>query len=302
MATVISSQALPPRLALGLTALAEMSGPFVLGVAVARTFGQGLLDTAHVSVLMIAAALVSAVVWNIITWFFGIPSSSSHALVGGLIGSVWAGAGLAYVQPAGILKVILALFLSPLLGLLVGFLLTRLIFYLARNANNRINVFFKNAQILTALSLGISHGANDSPKAMGIITLGLLLDGGLQDFTIPVWVMLACAGAMALGTSIGGWRLIKRLGLRFYKIRPIHGFGTQVSAALVVFGASLLGGPVSTTQVVSSAIMGVGAGERIKKVRWMESYDILIAWGLTIPASMLLSAGCYWLLQLVFSP
>ncbi|NMB90134.1 MAG: inorganic phosphate transporter [Chloroflexi bacterium] len=299
VATLISSRALAPRLALVLTALCELAGPFLLGVAVAQTIGQVFAGPEGISVEILLAALLGAVAWNLFAWYFGIPSSSSHALVGGLVGAVSAGAGPALIRPEGLLKVLLALFISPVLGLVVGFLLTRLIFFLARNASNRINWFFKHGQALTAMGLALGHGANDAPKTMGVITLALCIEGGLDEFHVPLWVILACTGAMALGTGIGGWRLIKRLSNSFYKIRPVHGFGTQVSAALVVLGAALLGGPVSTTQVISSALVGVGAADRVKKVRWGAAIDIVIAWVLTIPAAALVAAGACFLIRLL---
>ncbi len=298
VATIISSRSMSPRMALTLTAIAEFLGPFIFGVAVAKTIGEGLVAPGAITLPIVVAALVSAVLWNLLTWFFGIPSSSSHALVGGLIGSVGAGVGLEYIQMSGLLKVFAALFISPVLGLVVGFLITRLVFFLARNASLKINWFFKNAQVLTGIGLALSHGANDAQKTMGIITLGLVTSGVLQSFTVPIWVVAASAGAIALGTSVGGWRLIKTLGGRFYKIRPVHGFCTQISSASVILGAALLGGPVSTTQVVSSAILGVGAAERVNKVRWGVAGQILVAWLFTIPATGLFSALVYVILSI----
>jgi len=197
----------------------------------------------------------------------------------------------------GLFKVILALFLSPVLGLLVGFIFTRLVYFLARNATMKINWFFKNIQVLTGLGLGLSHGANDAQKTMGVITLGLVTFGYLNEFEVPLWVIAASAGAIALGTALGGWRLIHTLGAKFYKIRPVHGFSTQISSAGIILGAALLGGPVSTTQVVSSTILGVGAAERLSKVRWSVMNSILIAWFLTIPATGGLAALIYLLLR-----
>ena len=300
VATIISSRALSPRLTLGLVAIAEFCGPFIFGVAVAKTVGEGLVDPYLVNMTIILSALGSAIIWNLFTWFFGIPSSSSHALMGGIIGAVGVSAGWQAIQVEGLIKILVALFLSPVLGLLLGFLFTRLVFFLARNASMKINRFFKKAQIFTGVVLALSHGANDAQKTMGIITLGLLTSGYIQEFEIPFWVIALCATAMSLGTATGGWRLIKTLGGRFYKIRPVHGFCTQVTSASIILGAALLGGPVSTTQVVSSAIMGVGSAERLNKVRWGVAEQILVAWILTIPLNMLLAAlFCrilsYWL-------
>ncbi|HOD04174.1 MAG TPA: inorganic phosphate transporter [Anaerolineaceae bacterium] len=297
VATIISSRAMSPRMALTLTAIAEFVGPFIFGVAVASTIGEGIVPPHSVTLPVLLAALTSAIFWNLITWFLGIPSSSSHAMIGGLIGAVAAGVGFQNIQLAGLTKVFLALFLSPVLGLLAGYLLTRLVYFLARRASPKINIFFKRAQIVTAVGLALSHGANDAQKTMGIITLGLVTAGSLAEFKVPIWVVAISAGAIALGTSVGGWRLIRTLGGKFYKIRPVHGFCTQISSAAVILGAALLGGPVSTTQVVSSAIMGVGSAERLSKVRWNVAGQIAVAWLLTIPATMLVSAGVYYLFR-----
>ncbi|MBN1265608.1 MAG: inorganic phosphate transporter [Anaerolineales bacterium] len=295
VATIIFSRAMSPRAALTMTAVAEFSGPFLFGVAVAKTIGEGIILPGAISITVILAALSSAIFWNLFTWYFGIPSSSSHALIGALIGAVVVSAGWGTIMLPGLLKVVLALFLSPILGFTVGFLFTRLIFFLARNATPKINWFFRHLQILTGLGLGLSHGANDAQKTMGVITLGLVTIGYLDSFSVPIWVIAASAGAISLGTAIGGWRLIRTLGAKFYKIRPVHGFSTQLSSAGVILGAALLGGPVSTTQVVSSTILGVGAAQRISMVRWQVMNSILLAWLLTIPATAIVSALFYYL-------
>lgn len=294
VATMISSRALPPRMALIITATAEFCGPFVFGVAVARTIGHDIVAPGTISIEVILTALMSAILWNLFTWFFGIPSSSSHALIGGLIGAVGVGAGLEAIQMSGLEKVFIALFISPIIGLIAGYLFSKLVFFLARGASPRINWFFKRSQIFTVLALALSHGTNDAQKTMGIIALGLVTTGYLAQFYVPTWVIALSAGAIALGTAFGGWRLIKTLGGKFYKIRPVHGFSAQVTSATVILGAALLGGPVSTTQVVSSAIMGVGSAERLSKVRWGVAGNIALAWLLTIPATALAAAGLYW--------
>ncbi len=294
VATMISSRAFSPRAALSITAAAEFSGPFLFGVAVAKTIGHDIVAAETITIEVIFAAVLSAILWNLFTWFFGIPSSSSHALVGGLIGAVGVGAGLSAIQMNGLEKVLVALFISPFLGLIAGYLFTKLVFFLARGASPRINWFLKRSQILTALALALSHGTNDAQKTMGIITLALVTTHYLTQFQVPTWVIALSAGAIALGTVCGGWRLIKTLGGRFYKIRPVHGFSAQVTSATVILGAALLGGPVSTTQVVSSAIVGVGSAERLSKVRWGVAGNIATAWLLTIPATALVAAGLYW--------
>jgi len=295
VATMISSRAFRPRVALGVTALAEFTGPFIFGVAVAKTIGHDIVEPGTITVAVIMAALLSAILWNLLTWYLGIPSSSSHALIGGIVGAVAVGAGLEAIQLSGLQKVLLALFISPIIGLMAGFLFTKLVFFLARGASPRINWFFKRSQIVTAVALGLSHGTNDAQKTMGVIALGLVTAGYLADFYVPTWVIAISAGAIALGTALGGWRLIKTLGGKFYKIRPVHGFSSQVTSAGVILGASLVGGPVSTTQVVSSSIMGVGSAERLSKVRWGVAWNIAVAWIVTIPATALVAAGLYWL-------
>ena len=242
---------------------------------------------------VVIAAMLSAVVWNIVTWWLGIPASSSHALVGGVIGGVVVTEGFDAIQVTGLTKVAVALFFSPILGLLMGFVLMKLTYFLARGATPRINGFFKRAQLVTAVSLALSHGANDAQKTMGIITLGLVVDGVIDEFKVPLWVVTVSAGMIALGTAMGGWRLIRTLGGRIYKIRPVHGFVSQIAGASIILGAALFGGPVSTTQVMSSSIMGAGSAERLTKVRWHVGYEMLIAWVLTIPISAILAGLLY---------
>ncbi|MFC1879442.1 anion permease [Chloroflexota bacterium] len=296
VATMISSRAFSPRTALTITAIAHFFGPFIFGVAVAKTIGHDIVASEAMNMGIIMAALISAILWNLGTWFLGIPSSSSHALIGGILGAVAVGAGLSAIQLGGLEKVLIALFASPLIGLVSGYLVTKIIFFLARNATPRINWFFKRSQIFTAIALGLSHGTNDAQKTMGIITLGLVTGGFIDSFVVPVWVIAASAGAIALGTALGGWRLIKTLGGKFYKIKPVDGFSAQIASTSVIIGASLVGGPVSTTHVVSSAIMGVGAADRLNKVRWSVAGEIAIAWLLTIPATAVVAAGIYWLI------
>ena len=300
VATMISSRAFSPRVALGVTAIAEFSGPFIFGVAVATTIGHEVVVAETITLNILLAALTSAIIWNILTWFLGIPSSSSHALIGGLIGAVAFSAGLKAILFSGLEKILIALFLSPILGLLLGYLFTRLIFFLARGATPSINIFFRRSQILTAIALALSHGTNDAQKTMGIITLGLVTAGVIPSFEVPFWVITISAGAIALGTAFGGWRLIRTLGAKFFRIRPVHGFSSQFTSAFVILGASIIGGPVSTTQVVSSAIMGVGSAERVNMVRWGVAKDIMVAWLVTIPATAGIAAGAYWLIEKFF--
>jgi PiT family inorganic phosphate transporter len=299
VATMISSRALSPQRALGITAVAEFSGPFLFGVAVATTIGSEVVDPAAITSAVIIAALSSAILWNLFTWYFGWPSSTSHALIGGLLGAVGIARDLSTISLAGLEKVLIALFISPVLGLVSGYLVLKFIYFLARGASPRVNAVFKRGQLATALALALSHGTNDAQKTMGIIAMAMVTTGYVTDFHVPWWVIALSAGAIALGTAIGGWRLIETLGGKFYKIRPVHAFGSQLTSAGIILGAALLGGPVSTTQVVSSAIMGAGAADRVSKVRWTVGRDIAVAWVLTIPVSALVAAGLYLLIHLL---
>ncbi len=294
VATMISSRAISPRFALAMTAVANFFGPFIFGVAVANTIGHEIVEAETISIQVLIAALVSAIFWNLLTWYLGFPSSSSHALIGGFIGAVVVGAGWQAIQMHGLVKILIALFASPIIGSLFGFFVLRLILISSWNVTPRINDLFKRSQILTALALALSHGTNDAQKTMGIITLALVTGGFLEIFAVPIWVIVLCAGMIAFGTAVGGWKLIRTLGGKFYKIRPVDGFASQLASAAVILGASIVGGPVSTTQVVSSAIMGVGAADRLNKVRWGVAQEIATAWLLTIPATALVAAGIYW--------
>jgi len=296
VATMISSRAIRPQIALLMTAVAEFCGPFLFGVAVATTIGNEIVDSNHVNMYVIIAALLSAILWNVLTWILGIPSSSSHALIGGILGAVITNAGFSAIKLAGMEKILITLFVSPLIGFVVGFLIANVIFLLSWKASPRINGLFKKLQIITSLGLALSHGTNDSQKTMGVITMGLVISGMQSTFHVPLWVVFICALTIAIGTSVGGWQLIKTLGSKFYKVRPVHGFAAQATSAAVILTASLIGGPVSTTQVVSTAIMGVGAAERVNKVRWGVAGEIASAWLLTIPATALVSSGIYWLI------
>jgi PiT family inorganic phosphate transporter len=300
VATMISSRAMSPRFALGMTALAEFSGPFIFGVAVANTIGHEVVAANTINTQVLLAALISAILWNLLTWYLGFPSSSSHALIGGFIGAVVMDSGWEAIRIKGLEKILIALFTSPIIGYVFGFLILRLIALLCWKATPRVNGLFKRGQLVTALALALSHGANDAQKTMGIITLALVTDNYLDVFSVPLWVIVICAGMIALGTTVGGWKLIRTLGGKFYKIRPVDGFASQLASASVILSASMLGGPVSTTQVVSSAIMGVGAAERLNKVRWGVAGDIAMAWLLTIPTTALVAAGIYGLIMWIF--
>ena len=299
VATVIASRSMHPRAALILAALAHLAGPFLFGVAVATTVGDELMEASALTTSAVVAALLAAVVWNLVTWYLAIPSSSSHALLGGMLGAGLLAVGLGVVKLQGLLKILLALLVSPLLGLAAGFLIMRLTLWSARRSAPSVNQSFRRLQVLTLIGLAFSHGTNDAQKTMGVIALGLVTAGMQEGFFVPIWVVAVSALAIALGTSLGGWRLIRTLGARMYRVRPIHGFTSQIAGASVILGAALLGGPVSTTQVMSSSIVGVGAGERASKVRWNILGEMVVAWLLTIPVSAGLAALAYLGLGLI---
>jgi len=297
VATIIASRAMSARGALALAALANLAGPFLLGVAVAETVGAEVVQAQAVSISVVLAALLSASAWNLATWYFGIPVSSSHALVGGIVGAAATGSGLAAIQASGLWKIAIALLVSPLAGFVAALAIMQATLWLLRNATPKANVLLSRTQVLTGAALALAHGANDAQKTMGVIAMGLLTLGFLPAFYVPWWVVLLSASAIALGTAVGGWRIIRTLGTRFYRIQPIHGFTSQLASAVVILAASLAGGPVSTTQVVSMSILGAGAAERKSKVRWSVMNDIVAAWLLTLPATALLAMPIYYLIQ-----
>lgn len=307
VATIIATGAMTPRSALGLAAVAHFIGPFLLGTAVAQTIGKGIIDISAfdsnqtgLSVSLVVAALIGAIVWNLITWAWGLPSSSSHALVGGMIGAVLIAYGPEKIIWKGLLYVISFLIFTPMIGLVIGTLVLKITFRLSRKTPPQISLFFNRIQILSSVGLSISHGANDAQKSMGIITMSLVILGVFPDFHIPFWVVASCAAAIALGTASGGWRIIRTLGAKIYRLRSVHAFCAQSASALVIFGAALLGGPVSTTHVVASSIMGVGAGQRLSAVRWGVAKNIVLAWFITIPASAFMAGLSFYLIRMGF--
>ncbi|TAL06343.1 MAG: inorganic phosphate transporter [Chloroflexota bacterium] len=289
IATSVSTRALRPDHAILMSASANFLGALT-GTAVAKTIASGIASTPDGSAgqIIVAAALIGAIVWNLITWRLGIPSSSSHALIGGLIGAVIAASGTGALKVDGIMnKVVLPLVTSPIIGILLGFVLMVVILNVFRRGHpRRLNDRFRRLQVVSAAFMAFSHGSNDAQKTMGIITLALIGAGILpKDAPIPIWVILLAASAISLGTAAGGWRIIKTMGQRVVKLDPVHGFAAETTAATIILTASHFGMPVSTTHVISSAIMGVGASDRLSAVRWGVAGNILIAWILTIPAS-----------------
>ncbi len=300
IATSVSTRALRPSHAIGLSAAANFVGALT-GTAVATTIASGLVDEAQIDLGVVASALVGAIVWNLFTWRLGIPSSSSHALIGGLLGASLAHAGVESWNVEGIvIKVLIPLVTSPLIGfLLAGAAMVLLLNVFRRAHPKRLNSQFRRLQVGSATFMAFSHGSNDAQKTMGIITLALVTVGAIEEFHVPLWVILASATAISLGTAAGGWRIIRTMGSKVVKLDPVHGFAAETTAALVILGASRLGIPVSTTHVISSAIMGVGAATHFKAVRWIVARSIGVAWVLTIPAAGFVAAATYFVANLL---
>jgi inorganic phosphate transporter, PiT family len=297
VATVVSTGVLPLRTAVFMAALLNFAGALT-GTAVAETIGTGLIEAGAVTQVVVLSALLGAITWNLVTWYFGIPSSSSHALVGGLVGSGLAHAGGGAIHVPGLVKVVQSLIISPLVGFGIAFVLMITLMWVCRKGNpSRLNRSFRHLQIASAGFMAISHGSNDAQKTMGVIAMSLAFYSGgskaAEHFEVPLWVMAACATAMGAGTMSGGVRIIKTMGTKIIDLKPVHGFAAETSAAVTILAASHLGLPVSTTHVISGAIMGVGSSQRVSAVRWGVTARIAWAWVLTIPVSAVVSWGCY---------
>jgi inorganic phosphate transporter, PiT family len=319
VATVVSTNVLPGRTAVLMAAAFNFVGALI-SVGVAQTIGGDIAAPESITQTVVVAALIGAILWNLLTWYFGIPSSSSHALIGGLVGAagchqvmqgIPAGEALwSLLSSVGVVLALEALVISPLAGLLVGFSLMVLLVWLVRPLRPAtVNRTFRVLQLGSAALVAFAHGSNDAQKSMGIITMALATYALAQGqaaaagpLVVPLWVILCCATAMALGTASGGWRIIKTLGHKIIKLRPINGFAAETSSALVILVATALKAPVSTTHVVSASIMGVGASKRVSAVRWGVAQNILLAWILTIPIAALVAAVSYWLLYWVIGP
>lgn len=300
IATSISTRALPPTLALGMAAVLNVVGGLV-SVEVAHTLGQGIVDTAIVTPSVVLATLLGAIAWNLITWWFGLPSSSSHALIGSLAGAAIAKASTESVHWMGIFqKVVLPTIASPFIGFVAGAILLGILFWIFRNHTpGPVNRMFRHIQTMSAAAMAFSHGANDAQKTMGIIALALLAGGIIDDFHIPFWVRLSCAGVIGLGTFAGGKRIIRTMGMKLVKLQPIDGFAAETAASGVLFATAAMGYPVSTTHVITSSIMGVGATKRLSAVKWGVTLNIVTAWVLTLPAAAVIAAGCFHLIAVL---
>ncbi|MFD1174774.1 anion permease [Paenibacillus puldeungensis] len=298
IATSVSTRALKPRTAILMAAVMNFLGA-MLFTGVAKTIGGSVADPAKLDngLEILVATLLSAIIWNLITWWFGIPSSSSHALIGSLAGAVYVGAGPDKLNWSGFTTIIEGLLLSPVIAFVVGFIIMTILKWIfASHSPHTVNKGFRSMQIITAALQSFTHGTNDAQKAMGIITFALVTAKFQDHMEVPIWVKIAAALSMALGTSIGGWKIIKTMGTKIFKIEPINGFASDVSAASVIFGATLFHLPVSTTHAITSAILGVGSAKRFSAVRWSMAGRIVIAWVITIPIVFIMAGGIYKLL------
>jgi inorganic phosphate transporter, PiT family len=291
IATSVATRALAPRYAILMAAAFNFIGAFA-GTAVAKTIASGLVDEETTTQVVIAAALIGAIIWNLITWQQGLPSSSSHALIGGLLGATIVAAGTGALNINGIVnKVLIPMVTSPLLGFAIAFALMVTLYWVFRRSKRKpMASRFRKLQVGSAAFMAFAHGSNDAQKTMGIITLALLSAGLIEDFTVPTWVIIVSATALSLGTAVGGWRIMRTMGQRVAKLEPVHGFAAETTAASILLGTAELGMPVSTTQVISGAIMGVGSSQGLRHVRWGVARRILVAWALTLPAAGIIAA------------
>ena len=302
VATAVSTRALKLKTAIYLAATMNFLGAIAF-TGVAKTIAKDIVNPYVITngSYVILAALISAIAWNLLTWYYGIPSSSSHTLIGSIVGAAIAASGFDVIHYDGFLKILKSLITSPILAFVVGYIILTILKGIFKKSNIfKTNNGFRRLQILTVAIQSFSHGTNDAQKAMGIITMALVTTGFHSGDSIPFWVQLSCAIAMALGTSIGGWRIIKTVGTQIMKIRPISGVAADLTSALIIFGASNIGLPVSTTHVISSAIMGVGTAYRPKSVKWDTGKKMLITWVITLPISALFAAFIYWLIKILF--
>ncbi len=297
IATVISTRVLSPSVALMMAATLNFFGAY-MNTEVAQTIGQGIVDptSLHGSILVVALAVAAA--WNIVLTLMGMPISASHALIGAIVGAIMGEPGSHAIHAAGLTKIFLSLLISPVLALAVSILVMHLLYFLFRNrTSSQVNAVFGKLRIVSAAFMAYSHGSNDAQKSMGVITMVLVASGAIQTFHVPGWVVFICGAAIALGTAVGGWRVIRTLGVGLMKLKPVHGFGAESSASLVILGASHFGLPVSTTHVITSAVVGVGASKRLSAVRWSLMSKILVSWVLTLPICIGAAAIIQWLVS-----
>jgi len=301
VATSVSTRALSPRLAVGIAAVANLAGAFVT-TAVAKTIGKGIIDTGLATPKTVLAAMFGAIVWNLLTWWRGLPSSSSHALIGGLIGAALAQSGSKGVEWGGLKdKVLAPSLVSPVIGFIGAALLLLAIYWVfVKVTPGLANRGFRHAQLVSGTFVAFTHGANDAQKTMGVIALALYANGSIDHFYIPIWVIVAAGLAIGAGTYTGGWRIMRTMGQRIFKMEPASGFAAQASTAAVLYATAHFGYPVSTTHVISGSVMGAGATQKFSAVRWGVAGNIMVAWLLTIPAAAVVAAALYWPVHWIF--
>lgn len=303
IATVVSTGVLKPGQAVLFAAIFNFIAIFVFQFSVAATIGKGLADPGVIDVNIVFGALMGAIIWNFITWYYGIPSSSSHALIGGIVGAVMVKAGASALVFASVMKTVVFIFVSPLMGFLLGSLMLILVSWtLRRSTPSRVDRWFRTLQLVSAGAYSLGHGGNDAQKTIGIVWMLLIATGysAIGDKAPPAWVVVTCYTAIAMGTMFGGWRIVKTMGQRLTKLRPVHGFCAETGGAVTLFMAAILGIPVSTTHTIAGAIVGVGATQRASAVRWGIAGNIIWAWVLTIPATALVAAVAYWISLMIF--
>ena len=297
IATVVSTKVLSPLAAVGLAATFNFVAFLIFPLNVATTMGKGVINPEVISLTVIAAALVAAISWNLVTWWWGLPSSSSHTLVGGLVGAAIAKAGFSSVILGGVLKIVAFIVIAPFLGMIISFAISALVLYLSRNKSPfNVDKHFRRLQLLSAAAFSLGHGGNDAQKSMGIIWVALIVTGQVaKDAPIALWIVLSCHTAIAFGTLFGGWRIVKTMGQKITKLKPFEGFCAESAGALTLFGATHFGIPVSTTHTITGAIIGAGARKGVSAVKWGVTTNIFWAWILTIPVSAVVSALIYYL-------
>ncbi len=301
IATIVSTKVLSPVAAVGMASFFNFVAFLVFPLKVATTMGKGVINPDVINLTVIASALIAAITWNLITWWFGLPSSSSHTLVGGLVGAAVASAGWSSVIVAGVLKIVIFIVIAPLLGMVMSFFISAIVIYLSRNHSPLyVDKHFRRLQLVSAAAFSLGHGGNDAQKSMGIIWIALIVSGlATKSDPIALWIVLSCQAAIALGTLLGGWRIVKTMGQKITKLKPFEGFCAESAGAITLFGSTALGIPVSTTHVITGAIMGAGARKGVSAVKWGVTRNIFWAWILTIPISAVVGSAMYFLISFI---
>jgi PiT family inorganic phosphate transporter len=301
IATIVSTKVLSPIAAVTMAAFFNFIAFLVFPLKVATTMGKGVINPDVISLIVIASALVAAIAWNLFTWWYGLPSSSSHTLVGGLVGAAVAGSGWSSVIMAGVVKIVIFIVIAPLLGMVMSFAISAVVIFISRNHSPLgIDKHFRRLQLLSAAAFSLGHGGNDAQKSMGIIWVALIISGlATKTDPIALWIVLSCQAAIAIGTLLGGWRIVKTMGQKITKLKPFEGFCAESAGALTLFGATHFGIPVSTTHVITGAIIGAGARKGVSAVKWGVTFNVFWAWIFTIPVSALIGAGMFYILNTI---